>query len=50
MKGRPLSSMDCLSQDVPLQTSFHDTTTEPKEALELHKELNQSEEEPVTSL
>ncbi|XP_058622001.1 glutamine-rich protein 2 isoform X5 [Onychostoma macrolepis] len=50
MKDRPLSSMDCLSQDVPLQTSFHDTTTEPKEALELHKELNQSEEEPVTSL
>ncbi|XP_016084959.1 uncharacterized protein C16orf96-like [Sinocyclocheilus grahami] len=50
MKDRPLSSMDCLSQDVPLQTSFHDSTTEPKEALELHKELSQSEDEPVTSL
>ncbi|XP_016411626.1 glutamine-rich protein 2 [Sinocyclocheilus rhinocerous] len=50
MKDRPLSSMDCLSQDVPLQTSLHDSTTEPKEALERHKELNQSEDEPVTSL
>ncbi|XP_043087764.1 glutamine-rich protein 2 isoform X2 [Puntigrus tetrazona] len=50
LKDRPLSSMDRLSQDVPLQTSFHDTATEPKEALELHKELNQSEEEPITSL
>ncbi|XP_059406669.1 glutamine-rich protein 2 isoform X2 [Carassius carassius] len=50
MKDRPQSSMDCLSQNVPLQTSFHDTTTELKEALELHKELNQSEDGPVTSL
>ncbi|XP_042576806.1 glutamine-rich protein 2 isoform X3 [Cyprinus carpio] len=50
MKDRPLSSMGCLSQNVPLQTSFHDTTTELKEALELHKELNQSEDEPLTSL
>ncbi|XP_050958860.1 glutamine-rich protein 2 isoform X1 [Labeo rohita] len=50
MKDRPMSSMDCLSQDVPLQTSYHDTTAEQREALELHKELNQSEDEPVTSL
>ncbi|XP_052406737.1 glutamine-rich protein 2-like [Carassius gibelio] len=50
MKDRPQSSMDCLSQNVPLQTSFHDTTTELKEALELHRELNQSEDGPVTSL
>ncbi|KAK2915894.1 hypothetical protein Q8A67_000268 [Cirrhinus molitorella] len=50
MKERPMSSMDCLSQDVLLQTSFHDTTAEPREALELNKELNQSEDEPVTSL
>ncbi|XP_067284900.1 glutamine-rich protein 2 isoform X2 [Pseudorasbora parva] len=44
VRDRPLSSTDCLSQDVPLQSSFHDTTTE------LNKDLNQSEDEPVTSL
>ncbi|ROL49780.1 Glutamine-rich protein 2 [Anabarilius grahami] len=44
VRDRPLSSMDCLSQDVPLQSSFHDTTTE------CNKDLNQSEDEPVTSL
>ncbi|XP_048042560.1 uncharacterized protein C16orf96 isoform X5 [Megalobrama amblycephala] len=44
VRDRPLSSLDCLSQDVPLQSSFHDTTTER------NKDLNQSEDEPVTSL
>ncbi|XP_077067723.1 uncharacterized protein LOC143721323 isoform X2 [Siphateles boraxobius] len=44
VRDRPLSSMDCLSQDVPLQSSFHDTTTER------NIDLNQSEDEPVTSL
>ncbi|XP_051743965.1 uncharacterized protein C16orf96 isoform X7 [Ctenopharyngodon idella] len=44
VRDRPLSSMDCLSHDVPLQSSFHDTTTER------NKDLNQSEDEPVTSL
>nr|XP_055040772.1 uncharacterized protein LOC129427960 isoform X2 [Misgurnus anguillicaudatus] len=44
MRDRPMSSMGCLSQGIELQSSFHDTTTE------LHKDHNQSEEEPVTSL
>lgn len=44
VRDQPLSSMDCLSQDVPLQSSFHDTATER------NKDLNQSEDEPVTSL
>ncbi|XP_057200993.1 glutamine-rich protein 2 isoform X2 [Triplophysa rosa] len=44
VRERPMSSMDCLSQPIVLQSSFHDTTTE------LHKDLNQSEEEPLTSL
>ncbi|XP_039509894.1 uncharacterized protein C16orf96 homolog isoform X2 [Pimephales promelas] len=44
VRDRPPSSVDCLSQDVPLQSSFHDTTTER------NKDFNQSEDEPVTSL
>ncbi|XP_073712943.1 uncharacterized protein [Misgurnus anguillicaudatus] len=44
MRDRPMSSMGCLSQGIELQSSVHDTTTE------LHKDHNQSEEEPVTSL
>ncbi|KAA0705283.1 hypothetical protein E1301_Tti009852 [Triplophysa tibetana] len=44
VRERPMSSMDCLSQPIVLQSSFHDTPTE------LHKDLNPSEEEPLTSL
>ncbi|KAK7174216.1 hypothetical protein R3I93_001422 [Phoxinus phoxinus] len=43
VRDQPPSSTDCLSQDVPLQSSFHDATTER------NKDLNQSEDEPVTS-
>ncbi|XP_051570450.1 glutamine-rich protein 2-like [Myxocyprinus asiaticus] len=46
----PMSSMDCLSPGITLQSSFHDTTTEPKQGLALHKDLSQSEDKPVTSL
>ncbi|XP_073801342.1 uncharacterized protein isoform X8 [Danio rerio] len=44
VRDRPTSSMGCLSQDVPLQSPVQ------REALELHKDLGQSEDEPVTSL
>ncbi|XP_051571587.1 glutamine-rich protein 2-like [Myxocyprinus asiaticus] len=50
VRERPTSSMDNLSQGITLQSSFHDTTTEPKQGLEFNKDLSQSEDEPVTSL
>ncbi|KAK6311944.1 hypothetical protein J4Q44_G00176080 [Coregonus suidteri] len=54
VRDRPMSSLGCLSQATLPQSSSHaDTTSElqqEQQGLELHVDLSQSEEEPVTTL
>ncbi|XP_045073533.1 glutamine-rich protein 2-like isoform X1 [Coregonus clupeaformis] len=54
VRDRPMSSLGCLSQATLPQSSSHaDTTSELQQeqhGLELHVDLSQSEEEPVTTL